>query len=176
MRSIVEAGIFVALTFIIGHFEFRILPQGGSVNIVALPLAIYAFRNGFKLGVAAGGTYGLLRLLWMGVMYHPLSGLLDFIIPSAAMGLAGLFKGRFGAYLGIIFGGIVGLASHILSGVLIFGHFMPDIFMGIPMGNVFFYSFIYNVTHVVPSIALSLFTLSLLYKPLERFIQGGQSV
>jgi len=171
-RSIVEAGVFIVITFIVGRLEFRILPQGGSVNIIAVPLAIYAVRHGFKWGILTGSGYGVLALMWTGFVYHPLSGVLDYIIPPAAIALSGLFKGKFGAYQGIVIGCCVGLASHILSGVLIFGHFMPDIFMGIPMRNVFFYAFIYNVTHIIPSMVLSLFILAFLFKHLQHFILG----
>ena len=127
IKAVVEAGIFIAITFIVGRMEVHILPQGGSLNIAALPLAIYAVRNGVKWGVTAGAVYGVLILMWTGFLYHPLSGLLDFIIPPAAMGLAGLFKGN--PYWGIVLGCTVGMVSHILSGVIIFGHFMPDVFL-----------------------------------------------
>ena len=170
LRSIVEAGIFIAIAFVLGRLELRIMPQGGSINIVAVPLVIYAVRNGFGRGVLAGAVCGVLVLTWTGVVYHPLSGLLDYVLPPAAMGLAGLFRGKWGAYKGILLGCGVGLAAHVLSGVLIFGHFMPDNFMGIPMENVFFYAFLYNAAHIVPSLVVSLLILALLSKPLKRFI------
>jgi len=171
-RRIVEAALFIAITFIIGRLEFRILPQGGSISMVALPLAIYAVRNGIGWGILTGAAYGTITIMWSGSLYHPLSGLLDFIIPPAAMGLAGLFSGDHRVYLGILLGCSVGLLSNILSGILIFSHFMPDVFLGLPMGNIFFYSFIYNVTHVVPSMLLSMFVLTLIKRPLKRFIFG----
>jgi len=172
VKPVVEAAIFIALAFITRQLGFQILPQGGHVNVTALPLALYAVRNGVKWGILMGAIYGIVVIMLVGILYHPLSGLLDFIFPSAAMGLAGLFEGNFRAYLGILLGSIVGLASHILSGVIIFGHFMPEVFFGLPMQNVFFYSLLYNAAHVIPSIVLSLVTLSLLHKPLNRFILG----
>jgi len=170
IQRIVEAALFLAITFIIARLEFRIWPQGGSVNIFILPLVLYAVRNGVKWGLLTGTAYGILSIMWASFLYHPLSGLLDFIVPAAATGLAGLLRGDFRAYWGILLAGSVGMASYVLSGVFIFGHFMPEVFLGIPMGNVLFYAFLYNATYVIPSMLLSLFVLSLIHKPLRRFI------
>ena len=170
VKLLVEAAMFIALAFITRQLGFQIMPQGGNVNITALPLALYAVRNGVRWGILMGAVYGGIVIMLAGTLYHPLSGLLDYILPSAAMGLAGLLKGNHRAYYGILLGSLVGMASHIISGVVIFGHYMPEVYFGLPMQNVFLYSFLYNAAYNIPSLVLSLFVMFLIQKPLKKYL------
>ena len=46
--------------------------------------------------------------------------------------------------LGTVIGALGALLSFVLSGVFVWGEYMPDVFLGMAMKNVWIYSFIYN--------------------------------
>ena len=101
---------------------------------------------------------------------HPLSALFDYILIGAIFGMVGVFvKLGLGDYAewGVVLFGTLALFSHILSGVIVFAEYMPEEYFGMNMTNTWVYSLIYNSTHMIPSIILTVFLLALLPKRIK---------
>jgi len=152
LREIAEAGLMVALAYVLSAIKLWRMPQGGSISLEMAPIFLFALRRGLKAGIIAGTVLGLLNLTLGPFIVHPLQFLLDYPLPFAALGIAGLFKGRgtWLSVLGIILASIVRFGFHFLSGVVFFGTYAPE------GSNVVVYSAVYNATYMIPETALSI--------------------
>ena len=148
-RILAEATIFIALTIVLKDVLPPIyrLPQGGSVTIAGLvPLVWFAMRRGVKYGLFAGLIYGLINAILPGsYIIHPLQGLLDYPLAFAALGLAGVAKGR-----NPVFGVAVGIVGRFLcsfaAGVIFFTALSIDGLWA---------SALYNGTYLIPEFGIT---------------------
>lgn len=150
-----EIAMMSALAIVLSFVEFRGLwANGGSVSLEMLPIFLMAFRRGVQGGVATGFIVGMVKMLIGGTAgIHPVSLLLDYPLAFMLPGLAGVFsvsaasstKKRVRAIIsGILFGCILRLASHTVSGVIFFAAYAPK---GM---NPLVYSIGYNSSYMVP--------------------------
>ena len=148
LRTITEGAITVALAVVLNFFKLDLGPEGGSVNLVLIPLVLYAMRRGMGAGIAAGAVFGTLKaIIGGGISYGWQSLLLDYSVAYGLVGLAGLFKNR--PVLSTVTGAAGCLLSFVLSGVLVWGEYMPESFWGMRMVNIWVYSLIYNGSFVL---------------------------
>lgn len=173
---LVEVAIFSALAYLLDLFSgflfSRIWPQGGSVSIAMVPVFIMAFRWGVKGGLLTGFLFGLLQfILGMSQIYHPVQGVLDYIIAFSLLGVAGVFAGQIKESLqsgskkkwialviaGTFVGSVLRFIAHFISGWVFFGSYAP------PGQPVALYSFIYNGTYMLPSMILSAILVILIF-------------
>lgn len=158
VRIMTEMGMAVALSAIFNFLPLWKMPQGGSISLEMLPILIIALRWGVSPGMLAGGLYGLLQLVLGAYIVHPIQLVLDYPLPYALLGLAGLFVNKINlekktaAYswlLGaILIGGIARFISHFLSGAVFFAQYAPE------GQNPWLYSAIYNLTYIIPALFL----------------------
>jgi thiamine transporter len=183
---LVEVALAVALAAVLNALQVR-LPiniAGGSINLCMLPIAVVALRRGPFAGMVAGTLFGCIDLLLEPTILFPLQVILDYPAPYLLFGLGvGLFSdiyrkvaekderhvtGLFIAQssgvivVAVLVGGVLRLASHVLSGVLFFAEYAADFFAEYPgllqagpadAGmNVWIYSTIYNLLYLVPSV------------------------
>jgi len=165
---LVEVAVFSALAYLLDLFSgflfSRIWPQGGSVSIAMVPVFLMAFRWGVKGGVLTGFLFGLLQfILGMSQIYHPVQGILDYLVAFALLGLAGIFASQVKASMqegnkkkwmalviaGTFIGSALRFISHFLSGWIFFGSYAPE------GQSAWLYSLIYNGTYMLPSMILS---------------------
>lgn len=165
---LVEVAVFSALAYLLDLFSgflfSRIWPQGGSVSIAMVPVFLMAFRWGLKGGILTGFIFGLLQfILGMSQIYHPVQGILDYLVAFAVLGLAGVFASQVKASLqegrskkwmaliiaGTFIGSLLRFIAHFLSGWIFFGSYAPE---GQPA---WLYSAVYNGTYMLPSMILS---------------------
>lgn len=87
-----EIAVMAALAYALSFVKFGGLwPQGGSISLVMIPIIVLAFRRGWMAGVVAGFLVGIIKLLLGGYVVHPVQLILDYPLPYAVIGLAGLF-------------------------------------------------------------------------------------
>ncbi|MDF2985625.1 MAG: putative proton-coupled thiamine transporter YuaJ [Eubacterium sp.] len=166
-RMVVEAGIMIALAQVLSYFKVYESPYGGSVTAGSMiPIVIFAIRWGSKPGLLAGLVFGILQfLLGPKYSYHPLSILLDYLLPFASIGLAGLFKKNLATNLVSTFIAMFArFMFHFASGFIVWASTTPE------GQNVYLYSLVYNASYMLPEFVISAILLSLLYVPLKRFI------
>lgn len=165
---LVEVAVFSALAYLLDLFSgflfSRIWPQGGSVSIAMVPVFLMAFRWGVKGGVLTGFLLGLLQfILGMSQIFHPVQGILDYLIAFSVLGVAGIFASQIKAGLqtgnrkkwialviaGSFIGSVLRFTAHFVAGWVFFGTWAP------PGQPAWLYSFLYNGTYMLPSMIIS---------------------
>ncbi|HOV70462.1 MAG TPA: energy-coupled thiamine transporter ThiT [Clostridia bacterium] len=140
-KAIVYGAICAALSFILSYIKLWSMPQGGTVTPASmLPLIIYSYSFGVVPGFVAGTVYGMLQLIQDPYILHPMQVIMDYPLPFALLGLAGIIKTK-NLQAGLIAGAFIGCTgrfiSHVLSGVIFFAEYAGD-------QNPWLYSIAYN--------------------------------
>lgn len=174
LRALCEGAIFVALAQVLGYIKLFELPQGGSVGIGMLPIFIYCARWGFGPGMLASIAYSVLQLLLDGAYAWGWQSILgDYIFAFSVLGLAGLFsKQKNGFFTGCCVGSAARFLVHYLTGVFVWGEYMPETFFGMTMTTPWFYSALYNGSYMLLDLLFCLLLGWLLWKPLGKYIRG----
>lgn len=174
IRCLCEGGICVALAIALSYLKIPIGLAfggfGGSIDLVMIPLIIYAVRWGLGWGLGAGLVFGTIKyfigshaeISWISIIF-------DYSVAYMFVGFAGLMKDRRARYpIGALIGCICRFAVHFISGVTVYAEWMPEEFMGISHMTPALYSLLYNGTYMLPNTILAVILCALLQKPLER--------
>ena len=168
LSVLTEAAMMTALAVVFSYLSLFRLPQGGSIELSMLPIAIFAWRRGPKWGAAVGLLCGALQyLLGNGFAIDWTTILCDYLLAFCVFGLgAGLFGGnRRGFVCGVLTGAGFRFAVHLAIGALIWAKWMPEKFFGMTMTSPWFYSFLYNGSYMAVDTALVLAVGVLLIRP-----------
>lgn len=137
---------------------------GGSVALDLLILFLILFNFDFKHFATSLLIYLILSTLLGGTYYFSfLQWSLDYIIALISLGVGAVFinskSGKLSHELAIITIGLtLKTVVHIISGALFFAQ-------NAPIGqNVIVYSFIYNLTYMLPTLVLTIFIYLILKK------------
>ena len=183
VRKLVESALFIAIATVLSMLKID-LPFGGGVTIVSmLPLVLVSHRWGWKWGVMTAFAYSLIQLLLgldnvgyattfataLGVIF------LDYVIAYTVIGFSGALEKPFGKTLKAVLIGIavvfVGrFLCHFITGVWIWGGWMPESFMNMTMTSPWMYSLLYNGWYMLAELVVTEVAAALLYKPLKRYI------
>ena len=183
VRKLVESALFIAIATVLSMLKID-LPFGGGVTIVSmLPLVLVSHRWGWKWGVLTAFAYSLIQLLLgldnvgyattfataLGVIF------LDYVIAYTVIGFSGALEKPFGKTLKAVLIGIavvfVGrFLCHFITGVWIWGGWMPETFMNMTMTSPWMYSLLYNGWYMLAELVVTEVVAALLYKPLKRYI------
>ncbi len=183
-RMLVEIALTIALAFVLDELRLFQMPQGGTVSLSMLPIIVLAYTRGVGPGVLAGLLFGLIDLATPPVyIVHPIQLVLDYPVPYALVGLAGLFRTRWlhvlarrgdfmAATAALVPGIAVGVSlrylAHLVSGAVFFAEYAPE---GQP---VWIYSALYNLYVPVSGLAclaaaaVILPSLARALKPVEK--------
>ncbi|CDF58573.1 energy-coupled thiamine transporter ThiT [Thermobrachium celere] len=146
-KKLTTASLCIALSFVLSYIRIFKLPQGGSITLGSLiPIFIFAYIYGAKDGILVGAVYGVLQFIQEPYIVHWAQVLIDYPLAFGALGLAGLSKKSLP--IGMVLGGFGRLFFHVISGVIFFASYAPE------GQNVFVYSFIYNLTYLMPDLIL----------------------
>lgn len=188
IKVMAEIAIFAALGWILDFFCDKITDltplraiwfNGGSITIGFIPIAIIAYRRGWKAGVFTGILMMLLGFMngfyaiastWYRVL---LQLALDYFIAWPLVGLCGLFRklyrnsskklSNLWLGLGVFAGAVLKFFAHFLAGIIFWGDFRPE---GQSAG---YYSFWYNGTQVFISAAISIVILIIINISYHQF-------
>lgn len=166
-RKLTEIAVCVAMAVVCSFIKVWEMPQGGSVALTMVPILFIAHKRGAVAGMITGAVYGVLSMLIAGVIYHPASILLDYVLAFGALGIAGLFgKGT----RGIVIGSMVGVGGRfvcsLISGAVLFAEYAPE------GQNPWVYSLIYQATYMIPELIISVAVLLLLYNKAHRLFEN----
>ncbi len=184
-RKLVESALLIAIATVLSLLKID-LPFGGGVTIVSmLPLVLCSHRWGWKWGVVTAFVYSILQLILgmdnvgyatsfvmaLGVVF------LDYVIAYTFIGLSGVFdrimgKGRWAVFTGILVTFLLRFACHLITGAWIWGEWMPEEFMNLPMTSPWLYSFLYNGWYMLAEIVLTEIVAMLIYGPLGKYFRG----
>ncbi len=160
-RVLAEASVMIALAVVLDALRLYTLPQGGTITVGEMvPILFVALRRGARVGVFAGGVFGIIDVYFEPFVYNPVQFLLDYPIAYGALGLAGLFKQRGVVQTGV--GVAVGIGcrfvSHFVSGIVFFASFAPA------GESPALYSAVYNATYLLPGLVISEFVILVLVR------------
>lgn len=163
LRIMLEVSLLVGAALLLSWLKLFRMPYGGSVTLEMLPLLILAFRRGGKVGILGGALHGLLKLLLSPYIVHPIQLFLDYPVPYAVLGVAGLgvFRGK--RLLGAGAGIFLRYLTHVTAGVVFWADAAPE---GTPALT---YSLAYNAAYLWVEAALCLVLLHLLSRRSEIF-------
>lgn len=165
-RKLTEIAVCVAMAVVCSFIKVWEMPQGGSVALTMVPILFIAHKRGVTAGVITGTVYGLLSMMIAGVIYHPASILLDYVLAFGTLGIAGAFgKGSRGIVLGSIAGVGGRFVCSLISGAVLFAQYAPE------GQNPWVYSLIYQTTYMLPELIISVAALLLLYKKAHRVFE-----
>ena len=185
VRRLTESAIFIAIATVLSFLKID-LPFGGGVTIVSmLPLIIISHRWGWKWGVFTAFAYGVLQMLFgldnvgYATTFWTAVGviLFDYIIAYTVIGLSGIFDGPCGktrksVCVGIAVTFFLRFVCHYITGVWIWGGWMPESFMNMTMTSPWLYSFLYNGWYMLAELVLTEIVANILYAPLAKYIRG----
>lgn len=180
-RRLAEGGICIALALVLSYIKIPIDLSfggfGGSINLVMIPLILFAVRWGAPWGILAGLAFGTLKYFFAeGTAINWVSIIFDYSFAYAAVGLAGLLRARGRDYGKLPLAALVGCVGrfiiHFISGVSVYAQYMPDEFMGLSMNSSVVYSILYNGTYMLPNTILAIVLCALLIKPAAKLPQA----
>lgn len=175
LRALCEGAIIVALAQILGYLKLFSLPQGGSVTIAMLPILIYCSRWGFAPGMLVSVVYAVLQLVFDGAYAYSWQAMLgDYILAYSVLGVAGAFhKLRGGFFIGTAVACVLRFACHYVTGATVWGEWMPEEFFGLTMTTPWLYSLLYNGSYILVNMLAVIVLGALAWKPLGKYITGG---
>ena len=161
-----EIAVSVSLAVVCSFIKVWEMPQGGSVALTMMPILLAAYRCGVLAGITTGAIYGLISLMISGVIYHPMSILLDYVLAFGVLGIAGLFrKNIFGITLGTVLAVAGRFISSTVSGAVLFASYAPE------GQNPWIYSLVYQATYMVPELIIALICLLFLFIKAKRIFE-----
>ena len=157
IKQISYCAICITLALVLSQIRLFAMPQGGSVTACSmLFIVLIGYWFGPKVGITAGVAYGFLRIFLGAFIIHPAQFVLDYLLPSAALGAFGFFRSKkWGLYFAYVVGVACAFLGHFVSGIIFFGAYAPE------GQNVAFYSAVYNLSHILPEMAITLVLISL---------------
>ena len=180
-RRLVESALAIAIATVLSMIKID-LPFGGGVTIVSmLPLVLISHRYGWKWGVATAFVYSVGQLLLgldnVGYATTAVMAagvvLLDYVIAYTVIGLSGVFgKSRGAVAAGIAVTFTLRFLCHLVTGAWIWGEWMPETFMNLPLSNPWIYSFLYNGWYMLFEIIVTEVVAMLIYAPLKKYFTG----
>ena len=179
-RKLVESALFVAIATALSLIKID-LPFGGGVTVVSmLPIVFCSCRWGWRWGVVTAFVYSAVQLLLgldnvgyassvvmvFGVIF------LDYIIAYTVIGLAGAFgSSRRAVFFGILVTFVLRFFCHFITGAWIWGAWMPEEFLRMPMTNVWAYSALYNGWYMLFELVATEAVAMVIYGPLGKFFR-----
>ena len=152
-RSIVFAGITIALSFCLSYIKVTPVTYGGSVTLASmLPVMIYAYFYGFGPGLLCGVCHGLLQFIQSPYVLTPVTFILDYLLAFASIAIVPLFKFIKNKPVSLLVGITVAYAArflfHFVSGIIYYN--MGAIWVDLPTDTAFIYSFLYQCVYLIP--------------------------
>ncbi len=184
-RMLVESAIMIAIATVLSLIKID-LPFGGGVTIVSmLPIILTSHRWGWKWGLVTGFVYGVIQLLFgldnvgYATTFATAVGViaLDYVVAYTFVGLSGIFDTVFGKtrkalFVGILVSLLLRFACHYVTGVWIWGGWMPESFMNMTMTSPWIYSLLYNGWYMLAEIVITEVVAMLIYEPLKKYFRG----
>ena len=164
----------VALAYATSFIKVFQLPYGGSVTLLSmLFIVLIANWYGVKTGLVVGFAYGILQFLQEPYVLSLFQVCCDYVLAFAALGLAGLFRGkRNGLLLGYIAAVLARGVFHTLGGYLYWMDYMPETF---PQTLRDLYPIVYNYSYLLAKGLLTVIVIKLpaVEKALERIRESA---
>ena len=161
IKVMLEGALCIALAVVLDKLNLFRMPNGTSVDLELVPLIIFAWRHGLKLGLCIGALTGVTQFLLSPVYVSIIQVIIEYPLASCCVGLSGLclFKNlNINKILGIILAGACQIACHVTAGALYW----------LQGADAWTASLIYNAPVLIVKYLLSGIAAWLLYKALNK--------
>ncbi len=154
VKQLAYCAMAVSLAYVASFIKVFKLPYGGSVTLLSmLFIVLVANWYGVKTGMLVGFAYGVLQFLQEPYFLSLFQVCCDYVLAFAALGLAGLFRGKKNGLLAgyltaVLFRGVF----HSLGGYLYWMDYMPENF---PQALRNLYPIIYNYSYLLAEAAVT---------------------
>lgn len=153
----------IALSAALSLLSVRLWANGGSVDLVIIPIIVFSLRHGTVWGLGAGLIYGLIDcLISGGVGYGWQAIIIDYLLAYSVLGLAGLLPKA--PVLAVILGSFARFVMHFISGIVLWAAYMPETYFGMKMTGAWFYSLLYNGSYMLVNCILAVIVIGILSK------------
>ena len=173
-RRLAYCAMAVALAYVTSFIKVFKLPYGGSVTLMSmLFIVLVAHWYGVKTGVLVGFAYGILQFLQEPYFLSLFQVCCDYVLAVAALGLAGLFRGKKnGLLLGYVVAVLARGVFHTLGGYLYWMDYMPENF---PQALRDLYPIIYNYSYLLAEglVTVLIIKIPAVEKALERIRESA---
>jgi len=174
-----EAALLIAIAQVLSYIAVPPVANGGSIDCAMLPIVLFAVRYGAGWGTGAGCVYGVLQyVLGKGIAIDWTTLIADYLVAFALLGLgAGLCRGKEkGVFYGTILGGSLRFLAHYIVGATVWGKWMPEEFLSLPMTSPWLYSLLYNAIYMVPCIIIVFVLFRVLWENsyMRKLFTGGE--
>lgn len=175
LRALTEGAILIAAAQVLSYLKLWRMPWGGSITLAMVPIILYAVRWGLGPGLLAGFVYGVLQFMFDGGIALGWQSIIgDYLLAYAALGFAGLARGKKGGiFIGAVIGGLCRFLVHYVVGATVWAEYMPESFFGMTMHSPWFYSLLYNLAYMLPNILICLLVFALLWVPMRKYLTGA---
>ena len=148
VKQLAYCAMAVALAYVTSFIKVFKLPYGGSVTLMSmLFIVLVAYWYGVRTGMLVGFAYGMMQFLQEPYFLSLFQVCCDYVLAFAALGLAGLFRGRKNGLLtGYIVAVLARGAFHSIGGYLYWMDYMPENF---PQALRTLYPIIYNYSYLL---------------------------
>ena len=175
-RKIVFAAFYLALAIALNYLNTVMpiiqMPNGGSLELMVIPLFMASYHMGCKWGASISFLAWLLGMMFgmNNYMVGPLQVIFDYIAPFVAVGLASLFPaihlGKIkisNVYVGVVGGMLLKYISQVISGV----YFWPGVGAAGSL-PAFLFSINYNAGYNLSTLAAALIITPVLVSRLRK--------
>ncbi len=169
-----ECAMMIAISVILSFFDLSLWANGGSADLVMVPLLVLAFRRGAGWAIPSGLIFGFIKCtIGRGLSYGIISILLDYVLAYGMVGIAGFFrKMKGGIFLGTAVACVARFLVHFTAGVTIWRLAVGDsveLFGSSFSGDTaVLYSLLYNGSYMLVNTVAALVVMALLKKPLAK--------
>lgn len=167
-KKIARVAILLAIALILETLSslFFRMPQGGSISLVMIPLAIIGYMYGVWAGIISGILVGVLQGLFIPPTFiNFVQYLLDYILAFGVLGLSSVFVRKeykvINMELGIVLSYILRYIMHVVSGAIYFGEYAGE-------QAVILYSMGYNAVTLIPQLVVALILVPIVIKLLKQ--------
>ena len=159
-RRLAYCAMAVALAYVTSFIRVFKLPYGGSVTLLSmLFIVLVANWYGVKTGMLVGFAYGILQFLQEPYFLTLFQVCCDYVLAFAALGLAGLFRGKKNSLLtGYIAAVLARGVFHSIGGYLYWMDYMPENF---PLALRNLYPIIYNYSYLLAEAAVTVLAIKI---------------
>lgn len=181
LNSLTESAVLVAFATVLSMIKLWEAPLGGAVTLFSMvPIIIVSYRRGVIAGLLAGSCYSVIQLV-LGVSnlsYIPSAwgvvcgALFDYIVPFTVIGAAGIMKSlpvsshKLKISAAALTVCVLRFISHFVVGAFIWYEITKNLGWNdyVTTVGMWTYSFVYNITYLLPESAVCLIGVLLLPK------------
>ena len=173
VRCLTEGGISVALAVALSYLKIPIMNGfggfGGSIDLVMIPLIVYAVRWGMGWGIGAGLVFGTLKFFLGGKSIDWVSIIFDYSVAYAFVGFAGILRKKYELMpVAAFIGCLARFVIHFISGITVYAKYVPEEFMGVSGITPIVYSVLYNGTYMLPNTVIAIAVCAALIPVVKR--------